>query len=485
MGIKRVWTAAALAVIVPAAALCWLQYRSLRELEERTQAAVRDSLRQRLESVRAELETRVHQMAAGVLAPLNSAAGADCDAGPGAAFRVSPDCPGKAVRAAADGLRAAHPTGGFHVYQSAARCASCHQPEWFGESQSALYVYRILPDSSVAAIRIPISHLTARLLPEAVAKVRRAGEPDWTVVAGRQEAGVAMTGGPTFPLLVLSASYQGATIHSLAHAQTRQWALVWAGALGCLLLGASFLLRAAAREARLAELKSAFVSNVSHEMKSPLAMIRVSAETLELGRVQDSARMREYFRRIHRESLRLGDMIDNVLDLARLESGHHEFRPQPVDLAELAAEALDGLDGRVTLHAADPAPLAMADRRAIQGVIWNLLSNARKYSPPASPIEVRVFTRGGHACLAVTDRGIGIAPADQRRIFEKFYRAAAGLAHETKGAGLGLALAAQTVEAHGGNIHVESRLGEGSTFTVTLPIAGVAKAEELAEAAHC
>lgn len=485
MGIKRVWTAAALAVIVPAGALCWLQYRSLLELEERTQAAVRDSLRQRLEAVRAELETRVHGMAAAVLAPLESAAMADCDAGPGVAFRVSPDCPGQAARAAADGLRAAHSAGRFHVYQSAARCASCHQPEWLGESQSALYVYRILPDSSVAAIRIPIGHLTARLLPEAVAKVRKAGDPDWTVVAGRQEADVAINGGPTFPLLVLSASYQGATIHSLARAQTRQWALLWVGALGCLLLGAAFLLRAAAREARLAELKSAFVSNVSHEMKSPLAMIRVSAETLELGRVQDSARMREYFRRIHQESLRLGDMIDNVLDLARLESGHHEFRPQPVDLAGLTAEALDGLDDRVSLHAGQPAPLVMADRRAIQSVVWNLLSNARKYSPPGSPIDVRVFSSEGHACLSVSDCGIGIAPADQRRIFEKFYRAGSGLVHETKGAGLGLALAAQTVEAHGGSIRVESRLGEGSTFTVMLPLAGVSQSEELAETAHC
>ncbi|MDX1984830.1 MAG: HAMP domain-containing sensor histidine kinase [Bryobacteraceae bacterium] len=468
MGIRRAWIALALAVLAPAAALCWLQFRSLSDLEEKTRAAVRDSLRRQLELVRTELEAHVERIADGALSSLTVRDAVNCEAGgPEKPFLIA----GVGCNlAAADGFRASHPGGSFHFFQAAARCASCHRPEWAQQREAAVYVYRVLPDSAVAGIRIPMDYVAGTLLPQALAAVRKKSDPTWsaTLAAARSDDEVAVAGGPMFPLMTITGRYQGTTIHSLARAHTRQSASMWSAALACLLAGVAFLMRAAAREARLAEMKSAFVSNMSHEMKTPLAMIRAFAETVELGRVQDPGRKLEYFRLIRKQSIHLTDMIDNVLEMARLESGHGEFRFEVTDVRGY----------EVSLSIDDPAPWANADARALAGVVMNLTSNAVKYSGGRG-VEIRVFGRDRMACVAVADRGIGIAPAEQQRIFDKFYRVDSPLVHETKGTGLGLALARQVVEAHGGRIAVESRLGEGATFTVMLP------AVEIAEAAYC
>lgn len=476
MGIRRAWIALALAVLAPAAALCWLQFQSLSDLEEKTRAAVRDSLRRQLELVRTELEAHVERIADGALSSLPGRDAVNCEAGgPEKPFLIA----GAGCNpAAADGFRASHPVGSFHFFQAAARCASCHRPEWAQQREAAVYVYRVLPDSAVAGIRIPMDYVAGTLLPQALAAVRKKSDPGWSAMlaAARSDDEVAVAGGPMFPLMTITGRYQETTIHSLARAQTRQWAWMWSAALACLLAGVALLMRAAAREARLAEMKSAFVSNMSHEMKTPLAMIRAFAETLELGRVQDPGRKLEYFRLIRKQSIRLTDMIDNVLEMARLESGHGEFRFEETDLGALVADAVRGYE--VSLSIDHPAPWANADARALAGVVMNLTCNAVKYSG-GKGVEIRVFGRDGMACVVVADRGIGIAPAEQQRIFEKFYRVNSPLVHETKGTGLGLALARQVVEAHGGRIAVESRLGEGATFTVMLP------AVEIAEAAYC
>ena len=231
------------------------------------------------------------------------------------------------------------------------------------------------------------------------------------------------------------------------------------------------------REMHLSRLKSDFVANVSHELKTPLALIRLFAETLELGRVPAEEKKRQYYRVIHKESQRLTLLINNILDFSRIEAGRREYRFAATDVNRVVAEVLESYRFPIeqqgfTLESelAEDIPEIAVDKEALSQALINLVNNAIKYSSDGKFIKLETRRTGDHLRLSVSDHGIGIAPSEQRKIFEKFYRAENSLIHETKGSGLGLALVRHIAEAHGGNIEVVSAPGKGSTFTLVLPL---------------
>ena len=281
---------------------------------------------------------------------------------------------------------------------------------------------------------------------------------------------------PIFRRWNLGIGYQGTTIEVLARRQFQQNLTLTLLALVLLTGGVLLTLRAITRERKLLEAKATFVSNVSHELKTPLSLIRLFAETLELGHVKDTGEMRDYGRIIHRESSRLTQLINNILDFSRIEAGRHEYQFAETDVAAVIAEVLESYDQQlkgagfvVERDIQSDLPPALMDREAIALALRNLLDNAVKYSAELKRIEVRLDRRGKGLAIEIVDFGIGIPRPEQRRIFEKFYRVSTGLVHNTKGSGLGLAIVKHIVEAHDGEILVESTPGKGSRFTILLP----------------
>jgi signal transduction histidine kinase len=233
------------------------------------------------------------------------------------------------------------------------------------------------------------------------------------------------------------------------------------------------------RELRTAALRSTFVAGVTHELKTPLASIRLLAETLRQGRARPAVRD-ELLDTIMEEADRLARLVDNVLSSSRMESGTRAFSPQTVSLPDAVREAIRRFDYVLrkegfTLNQAigNDAVLVRVDPDALGQAVLNLLGNAVKYSGAARAIHVAVEHGEGRAAVRVADEGLGIDAEDRERIFESFYRAPRTAA-ETTGAGLGLALVRHFAEAHGGRVSVDSHPGRGSVFSIVLPLANTA-----------
>lgn len=248
--------------------------------------------------------------------------------------------------------------------------------------------------------------------------------------------------------------------------------------LSTVLLGGLVLaLRTAAREMKLSQMKNEFVSNVSHELRTPLASIRVFGEFLRMGRFDGPEKAREYGDYIETESRRLSQLINNILDFASIESGRKTYRFERCDVREVVCETLKTFGVRlrqngfnVLLEGADtPLPPARVDAGALAQSLSNLLDNAVKYSNGNPDITVSLKREDGHVVVSVRDQGIGIPRGEQKKIFDRFHRVSTGLVHDVKGSGLGLAIVSHIVEAHRGKVTVESRPGEGSTFSIHLP----------------
>ena len=252
--------------------------------------------------------------------------------------------------------------------------------------------------------------------------------------------------------------------------------LILLGAVG---VGSILVMRSVTYEMRLATQKTDFVSNVSHELKTPLTSIRMFSELLERTEQHDGERVREYSRVIGRESARLGRLINRLLDFSRLDRGEYKLEKKPVDLKQLVEETVanhrmqmesEGLEAEVRLPTEDL--FIEADSDAISQVLLNLLSNAEKYAAAGGEVEVEL-SRGPNATarLEVRDRGPGIRKSHQRKIFDKFYRADESMNSGIEGSGIGLALCHQILEMHGGSIACSRRDGGGSVFTIELPLA--------------
>ena len=245
-----------------------------------------------------------------------------------------------------------------------------------------------------------------------------------------------------------------------------------------LLGGIALTIRATDREARLAQAKSNFVANVSHELKTPLSLLSLFSEILELGRVKNEEKKIEYYRIIRHESLRLNKMIDNILDFSKIEAGRKTYNFADGDMAEVIENVLSsyryqiinsGFDVQTNMQ--PDLPPVLIDRDAMAQAISNLLDNAIKYSREVKQLSITAETCGSDLSIEIADHGIGIPRAEQAKVFEKFYRVGNGLVHDVKGSGLGLSLVKHIIEAHQGTISVESEVGQGSRFTILLPLA--------------
>jgi signal transduction histidine kinase len=243
------------------------------------------------------------------------------------------------------------------------------------------------------------------------------------------------------------------------------------------ILGGYLLLHGVNRDLQMAELRSHFVASVSHELKTPLTAIRMFSETLVLGRTRDEQTRSEYLETIMNESERLARLVDNVLDFSKIEQGKKIYRMRSTvlpDVVRSAARAMQypleqqGFNLSVSID--ETLPALSADADALEQAVLNLLSNAMKYSGDARQIDLCCGRRNGHAVIAVTDRGIGIASADHPRIFEKFYRVRSSQTDLIAGTGLGLTLVKHIAHAHGGSVDVQSAAGKGSTFSLQIPI---------------
>src|SRR5581483_7112170 len=245
-------------------------------------------------------------------------------------------------------------------------------------------------------------------------------------------------------------------------------------------VGGWLVVRDLNRQLALARHKTDFVSNVSHELKTPLTSIRMFSELLAEQRVADPAKQRSYLNIITAETARLTRLINNVLDFSRMERGEKKYNFRDADLAALVREAigtyrphLESAGFKLECDLPESALPVRADTDAVAQIIVNLLSNAEKYSDSRKEILVRVSRRDGPlpcAEVAVLDRGLGVPASCEERIFEQFYRAHDSLSSGIQGSGLGLTLARQIARAHGGDVVFERREGGGSCFAVRLPL---------------
>ena len=282
----------------------------------------------------------------------------------------------------------------------------------------------------------------------------------------------------------LQTGFGGQTITAIADSSSRPQLALMAILALIMAAGVFFVAGAAAREVRLAELKSNFVAAVSHDLKTPLALIQLFAETLELGRVRTPERASEYYRIINGEAKKLTRLIENLLDFSRMEAGLRPYRTTPADLGEVTRNVVARLQNQfeqgrftVTTRVEPGLPSVDVDTGAVQQAIENVLANAMKYSREHRDIDVAVERLDGHVGVRVTDHGIGIPKHLQRRIFRKFFRVESGLGGGPQGCGLGLAIVDHTMRGHGGSVSVDSEPGQGSTFTLAFPIpAGTADA---------
>ncbi len=225
---------------------------------------------------------------------------------------------------------------------------------------------------------------------------------------------------------------------------------------------------------RLESVRREFVANVSHELRTPLTSIRALVETLEAGAIEDEAISMDFLGRIVGEVDRLTELVEDLLDLARLEAGRTRLRYERVDPVELVRTGAERLRPQVerarltlTMSHGDDLRKIDVDRTRIEQVLINLVHNAIKFTPSGGEIRVDVRQEAGRTRIRVADTGVGIAEDEQLRLFERFYKS--DKARNTGGTGLGLAIAKHIVQSHGGEISVESVVGEGATFTVSLP----------------
>jgi signal transduction histidine kinase len=262
--------------------------------------------------------------------------------------------------------------------------------------------------------------------------------------------------------------------------QTRRQRVIAGCALLTLLVLAAtyFGVRATVREFEAVRLKSDFVAAVSHEFRTPLTLLRQFSDLLADNRVSSEAERHLYYAALQRGTRRLTRLVEDLLDFGRMEAGSRAFKVEPIRakawIESLIGEFQEEIRSKgyvVELSWTAPIEaLVRVDAEAMSRAVWNLLDNAVKYSPTEKTIWVTGAADESQLRISVRDRGVGIPPNEQRLIFRKFVRGSQPPGHTIKGTGLGLALVEQIVRAHGGGVHVESVGGEGSTFTISLPL---------------
>ena len=246
--------------------------------------------------------------------------------------------------------------------------------------------------------------------------------------------------------------------------------------ISALLFGGYLVIRSTGKELKLAELKSDFVSTVSHEFRTPLTSIRYLAELLQRGRVRDEKRKKLYYETISFESERLSWLIENILNFSKMEAGIKEYQFAMTDMGELTRNVISrfktqasGKKFSMESEISHEMPVISVDKEAVSRAILNLLDNALKYSGEKPKVIIRAWSDEKSVFLEVQDNGRGINREEQRKVFEKFYRTDDAHESKIKGSGIGLNLVAYIVKAHGGEVALESDVGKGTKVTIKLP----------------
>jgi two-component system phosphate regulon sensor histidine kinase PhoR len=244
-----------------------------------------------------------------------------------------------------------------------------------------------------------------------------------------------------------------------------------------LIAGAWLVYRSVRKEMDLVRLKSDFVSNVSHELRTPLSLIRMFAETLEMGRIRSEEKKQEYYATIVAETERLTRLVNNILNFSRMEAGRKEYHFAAVQLNDVVSDVLktygfhlqsEGFTPAISLDAT--LPPVKGDAGSISEAVINLIDNAVKYSGESKYLGITTGKVDRTLFIEIEDHGIGIPKDQQEKIFQTFYRVSTGLVHTVRGTGLGLTLVKHIMDAHGGNVRVDSIPGKGSRFRLLFPL---------------
>jgi signal transduction histidine kinase len=343
------------------------------------------------------------------------------------------------------------------------------------EPDGSLLLWHATP-SRLSALSVPAGWLTASLkLPAKTVDIRwkwkasgSAGAAAQSVVRSLAEAQLA--GKLEFSSL-FGVSNQGLNRPLFLSGVALMLLLVLAGAYA--------MHRGVSRELRVAMLQSDFVSAVSHEFRSPLTSLRSITELLVNDRLKDESRLRQAYVFLERESARLQRLVEDLLDFGRMESGRKQYSIEPHDVFRIVRAAVadfreeaqaSGFDVEMNLDSREAS--VKTDEEALRRAIRNLLENALKYSPEGHAVWVDGRLNHRQVTISVRDQGMGIDPREQREIFQKFVRGGAAKKAGIKGTGIGLSMVREIIHACGGEIRVDSKTGAGSTFTITLPLAG-------------
>lgn len=244
-----------------------------------------------------------------------------------------------------------------------------------------------------------------------------------------------------------------------------------------LILSIVFIFVLAQKERELAVRQAGFLANVTHELKTPIAVMQAAGENLSDGRVTDPAKLKTYGMHIHTEAVRLRKMVDKLLDVAKTESGQLILKPAPVDVSDWVETTLTvhrsllseaGITPQIDIPAG--LPRVLADPDSLEPILGNLIENAVKYRGSDAHLAIRAYVHGRMVAIEVEDHGAGIPPQAQKHVFDKFYRVEDSLTARTKGHGLGLSIVKTLTELNGGTVSVKSVVGKGSTFIVSFPI---------------
>jgi signal transduction histidine kinase len=276
----------------------------------------------------------------------------------------------------------------------------------------------------------------------------------------------------------LLVKHPSGSLEAAVNAARRRNLIISSSILSVLGASVALLVLSTRRAQELARQQMEFVAAVSHELRTPLAVIRSAAENLADGVVRDEGQIRKYGDLVRNEGRRLTEMVEQILEFAGIDSGQRAFVLRPVALAPMLYDIVQSSDAlirsagiEVEYEIDEGLPPVLGDESALRRVFENLIANAIKYGESGQWIGVRGKRAGRDVHVSIADRGIGIASAEQSRIFDPFYRAPEVIAARVQGAGLGLSLVQRIVQAHGGRIMVRSEPGTGSEFTVILPAA--------------
>ncbi|MBI9072186.1 MAG: HAMP domain-containing histidine kinase [Melioribacteraceae bacterium] len=277
------------------------------------------------------------------------------------------------------------------------------------------------------------------------------------------------------PFYNLGISLKGETISNLVADRLSYNYIILVFTLIIIFIAAGFVFYNIKKEMKLAQLKSDFVSNVSHELKTPLALISMFSETLEMDRIKSEEKKKEYYSIIHKETNRLSRIVSSILNFSKMEAGKRIYKVSENNLNEIIQLVIDTYEFHLTnkgfkckfdKHDLDST---MFDGEAISEAVINLIDNAIKYSLDKKEIVISTGQDKDYIYFQVEDFGIGISNDERTKIFDKFFRATSGNVHNTKGTGLGLSIVKNIVDSHSGKIELKSEVGKGSVFKISLP----------------